>query len=73
MRFLLKLFFSIILIMIAGAAVVFIKQSRGTDAGVGGPLGIVVLLAMGGGIRAIWNYKSSDENSSESKDVLKKD
>ena len=73
MRFLLKLFFSFIVLMLGGALIVFIKEGRGTDVGVGGPLGIVVAIAMLGGWRAIWKYKDSTEKSSDSTDVLNKE
>jgi hypothetical protein len=67
-----KVVLIIVVFIVGGVALAFLKESRG---GIGyGPLGVVIPLALFAGVRAIWNYdsKKTEENSSTDIDQLDK-
>jgi hypothetical protein len=73
MRTILKIILIFIALMIGGLLIALVKEGTGrgiNSPGVGGPIGIIVSLALMAGIRAIWKYKpnNNDDNSSKSND-----
>ncbi len=68
MRTVLKIILIFVALMVGGLLIALIKEGSGRGSnspGVGGPIGIIVTLAMMAGIRAIWKYspEKKDDNS----------
>lgn len=66
-----KVVLIIITVLVGGAVLALMKESRG---GVGpGPFGVVIALALFAGIKAIWSYKSEKPEEKDTNDVEKLD
>lgn len=61
----------VVAVMISGAVLAVMKESRG--GGGYGPLGVVIALALFAGIRAIWNYDSKKPEEKNTTDIDKLD
>ncbi len=66
-----KVVLIIIALLVGGAVLALMKESRG---GVGpGPLGVVIALALFAGIKAIWSYSSEKPEGKNTNDIEKLD
>jgi hypothetical protein len=64
MRTLLKIFLTIVALIIGSFIIAIVKEATGQGHSSGnGPLGFIVLIATGGAIRAIWKYNPASEAS----------
>lgn len=67
MRTFLKVILVIVTLILASFAVTLIKYSQGSY----GPVGIVIAVAVGAAIKAIWSYGNEKPDESSSKEVDK--
>ncbi len=66
MRIVIKIALIVAVLMVGTIALALVKEAtgRGNSSGSGGPLGIVVIVAMLAAIRAIWKYQPATNNPS---------
>jgi preprotein translocase subunit SecY len=65
MRTGIKIFLTIVAILIGGFIIVLIKESTGRTHGSGGPIGLIIGFAIIAGIRAIWKYNPNKKENDE--------